>query len=181
MKQRLMRVTMVAALALGMSALVAQPSGAAAPLQKCTKLTGSAKFSPGLSLVPANNTVTAKGTVGGCTPLKATGGSGALSATIKVPGGSCAKLAGGKQKLSGTASTVWKNKKVTKYNLTFTTGSGAAGITTATITGKATTGLFKGHKVTGQIKFTIPAAQNCTVGHPVKSITFKQTKPWVIV
>jgi hypothetical protein len=178
MKQRLLRVSMVAALALGMSALVAQPSGAAAPVQKCTKTTGSATLTPGLSpVVPANNTIKAKGTLGGCTPAKTTGGSGNLTATIKVPGGSCSKLATGKQKLSGTAGTTWKNKKKSAYSLTFTTGSGATA-TVATVTGRVTTGLFKGKKVSGQIKFKLKTG-NCTTT-PLTAITFTQSKPWVI-
>ena len=120
MKQRLLRVSMVAALALGMSALVAQPSGAVAHLQTCKKVTGSATLKPGLSpAIPANNTITAKGTLGGCTPAKTTGGSGTLAATIKVPGGSCAKLATGGQKLAGTATSTWKNKKKSTYTLSF--------------------------------------------------------------
>jgi hypothetical protein len=178
MKQRLLRVSMVAALAFGMAAAVAQPSGAAAPVQKCTKASGSATFTPGLSLTPANNTIKAKGTLGGCTPANTTGGSGNLTATIKVPGGSCAKLATGKQKLSGVASTTWKNKKTSTYSLTFTTGSGSSA-TTATITGRVTNGLFKGKKVSGAVSFKLGAGENCTTV-PVKSVTFKATKPWVI-
>ena len=41
---------------------------------------------------PRNQTVTAKGTETGCTPVAKTGGSGMLTATIKVANGSCAKL-----------------------------------------------------------------------------------------
>jgi len=177
MKQRLLRVSMVAALALGMSALVAQPSGAAAPVQKCTKATGSATVTPGLGATPANNTIKAKGTLGGCAPAKTTGGSGTLTATIKVPGGSCLKLAGGGQKLAGTAGTTWKNKKTSAYALTFTTGKGGAA-TTATVTGRVTSGLFKGKKVSGQIKFKITKG-NCAPT-PVTGISFTQTKPWVV-
>jgi hypothetical protein len=178
MKDRLVRVAMVAALALGMSAAVAAPGGAATPVQTCTKLSGSATFSPGLGPVPANNTVSAKGTLAGCTPNKATGGAGVLTATIKVPGGSCVKLATGNQKLSGTGSAKWKNQKTSKYSLTFTTGAGK-NITVATVTGKVTSGLFAGKKVSGQIAFTVKAGQNCTLAHPVKNITFKQTKPFI--
>ncbi len=172
------RLAAVATLAGGIGALGAAPSGAAAPVQTCTKVTGSATFTPGLTNTPRNNTVNAKGTQSGCTPTAATGGSGALSAVIKVPLGSCGKLAGGNQTLTGTGKTVWKNGKVTTYNLTFKTGTGA-NITVATITGRVSGGLFVNHPVTGQIKFTVQGKPNCTTV-PVKSITFVNTKPFVI-
>jgi hypothetical protein len=178
MRNRLVRVAIVAGLAIGMSAAVVAPGGAATPVQKCSKLSGSATFSPGLGPLPANNTVSAKGTLSGCTPNKATGGAGVLTATIKVPGGSCVKLATGNQKLTGTGSAKWKNHKTSKYSLNFTTGTGK-NITVATVTGTVTSGLFAGKKVSGQISFTVKPGQDCTVAHPVKNITFKQTKPFV--
>jgi hypothetical protein len=172
------RLAALATLAVGLGAVSAAPSGAAAPVQTCTKVTGSATFTPGLTNTPRNNTVNAKGTQSGCTPTAATGGSGALSAVIKVPLGSCAKLAGGNQTLSGTARTTWKNGKVTTYNLTFKTGTGA-NLTVATITGRVSGGLFVNHPVRGQIKFTVQGKPNCT-SVPVKNITFVNTKPFVI-
>jgi hypothetical protein len=157
---------------------VAAPAGAATPLQTCKKVTGSATFTPGLKNTPANNTVKAKGNQTGCTPSAKTGGSGVLTATIKVVKGSCVKLAAGGQTIKGTAATTWKNKKVSKYALTLKTGKGSAG-TTATITGKVTSGLFAGHSVTGQIKFKVSGTPNCTT-KPVKAATFTSTKPFVI-
>jgi hypothetical protein len=162
---------------------MAVPSGAATkpPLQVCRKVTGSATFTPGLTNAPRNNTVKATGKQTVCTGRKGgpkTGGAGVLKATIKVVNGSCAKLATGKQTIKGTAHTTWKNHKVSYYKLTLKTGSGTKA-TVATITGTVTKGLFKGHKVTGAVNFTVQGAPNCTT-KPVKKVTFKNTKALVI-
>jgi hypothetical protein len=50
----------------------------------------------------------------------------------------------------------------------------------AGITGKVSKGLFIGKKVTSQIKITPKSGQNCSPGHPVKNLTFANTKPWTI-
>jgi hypothetical protein len=167
------------ALAAGtVTAVMAAPVGAATPLQTCKTVKGSATFTPGLTNTPRDNVVKAKGTQTGCTPSAKTGGSGVLTATIKVLKGSCLKLAQGKQTIKGTAATTWHNKKVSKYSLTLKTGSGSTA-TTATITGKVTSGLFAGHAVTGAVKFTVSGTPNCTT-KPVKGATFKSVKPFVI-
>jgi hypothetical protein len=171
---------MVAVLALGVGSVVASPGGAAAPVQKCAHVKGAATLTPGLSTTPKNQTVSAKGTLTGCAPAKATGGSGTISATIKLKNGSCQGLVGGGQKLAGAAKSVWKNKKTSTYALTFTTGTGKAA-TVATITGKVSAGLFKGHKISAQIKIAPKAGQNCTPGHAVKNISFVNSKPFQII
>jgi hypothetical protein len=98
---------------------------------------------------------------------------------LSIPAGSCQKLAAGGQHLSGTASTKWKNAKVSNYALTFVTGTGA-NATVATITGKVSSGLFVGKKIYGQIKFTVAAGQNCSAGHPIRNVTFTNTKAFLI-
>jgi hypothetical protein len=174
-----MQVSMALVAACALSGVIATPAVAAAPAQSCAKVTGTATFAPGLSNTPKNNTVTAKGTETSCTPSAATGGSGTLTATIKLSLGSCNKLSTGGQKLVGTAASTWKNKKVSKYSLTFTTGSGAA-ITTATISGTVSSGLFAGKKIAGQVKFKIVGAPDCSAAKPIKSVTFTNSKPFVI-
>jgi hypothetical protein len=186
MKRTIARLSAVCALALAAAPLtaisVAPNAGAATPpIQVCRTLKGSATFTPGLTNTPRDNVVKAKGTMTNCTGRPngpKTGGSGVLTATIKVIKGSCLKLGTGGQTIKGTAKTVWKNGKTSNYSLTLKTGSGTAN-TTATITGKVTLGLFKGHAVTGQIKFTVQGTPNCTT-KPVKSVTFKNTKAFII-
>jgi hypothetical protein len=174
-----MQVSAMLAAACALSGLAATPAVALAPAQSCAKVSGTATFTPGLQNTAMNNTVTAKGTETSCTPAATTGGSGTLSATIKLSLGSCNKLSTGGQKLVGTASSTWKNKKVSKYSLTFTTGTGAA-ITTATISGNVTSGLFAGKKLSGQVKFSIQGAPDCSAAKPIKAVTFTNTKPFVI-
>jgi hypothetical protein len=182
MKNRLLRISMAAALALGVGSVVAvaaAPSGAAAPAQKCTHLTGSATLSPGINNTARTQTAKATGKLTGCTPASGkTGGSGTLSATLKITKGNCTNLAKGGQHFTGNAKTVWKNKKTSTYALTFTTGKGKTA-TVATITGHVSAGLFAGHKVTGGVKFTVKKGQNCLTV-PVKNLTFVQSKAFQI-
>jgi len=184
MKRSISRWSALFALTLAagtVSAVMAVPAEAATPLQVCRTVKGTATFTPGLTNTPRDNVVKAKGNMTNCTGKPGgpkTGGSGVLSATIKVVKGSCVKLAAGNQTIKGTAKTVWKNTKTSTYALTLKTGTGSAG-TTATITGKVTAGLFKGHSVTGQVKFTVSGTPNCTT-KPVKAATFKNTKSFII-
>jgi hypothetical protein len=158
---------------------VASPSAIAAASQSCAHVTGTATLTPGLTSTPTNQTATAHATMTTCTPTTTTGGSNVTTATLKIPLGSCAKLATGNQKFSGTATTTWHNAKKSVSALTFTTGTGS-NITVATITGKVSSGLFAGHLVSGQVKFSVKSGENCTAGHPIKDLTFVGTKPFVV-
>jgi hypothetical protein len=116
----------------------------------------------------------------GCTPAAKTGGSGAIAATLNLPKtSSCQGLATGNQTIKATAKITWKNKKTSNVSFTAKTGKGSTA-TTATITGKITKGLFANRPITAGMKITPKAGQNCTPGHPIKNLTFTQTKPWVI-
>jgi hypothetical protein len=186
MKRTFAGISAVFALAIAaapLTIITAAPAGAAKkPIQICRKLVGHANFKPGLTNVPTDNVIKAKGKQTKCTGRKGapkTGGSGVMSATIKVKQGSCLKLANGNQVIKGKAKTAWKNKKVSKYALTLTTGTGA-NATTAAIKGKVTGGLFKGHKVTGAVKFTVKGTPDCTT-KPVSAVTFKNSKAFKIV
>jgi len=172
------RVAFALALGAGALSVVSASPASAAVANSCKTLKGTATFTPGITTTPRNQTIKSKGTAAGCTPTKATGGSGTVLATIKSPAASCQKLLKGGQTLKGTSKTTWKNKKVTTFNLVLKTGTGGKA-TIATITGKATSGLFKGKSVTGQVKFAVKAGQNCTTV-PVKNLTFTSTKPFVL-
>jgi hypothetical protein len=175
---KVVRAACALALAAGaMSVVSATPAGAATA-NSCKTLKGTATFTPGITTTPKNQTIKSKGTASGCTPTKATGGSGSVLATISSPAASCQKLLKGGQTLKGTSKTTWKNKKFTTFNLVLKTGTGG-NATVATITGKATGGLFKGKSVTGQVKFTVKPGQNCTTV-PVKNLTFTSTKPFAL-
>jgi hypothetical protein len=177
MVRTLARITAIGALMLPMAFVGAQPAGAAV-LQSCAHVTGSATFTPGLTNTPSDNTVRAKGNQTGCTPTAATGGSGVLTATITIKAGSCAKLAAGNQSLPATATSQWKNGKLSHYKFTLHTGVNA-NAQTASFAGGVTSGLFVGKHVEGQLKFKVAGTPNCTT-KPVKSITFTGSKPFTI-
>jgi hypothetical protein len=165
-------------LAAGMgTALSAAPAGAATA-NSCKVLKGTSTFKPPVSSTAKKGSITSKGTVTGCAPKAKTGGSGTFTSTLKdSKAGSCTTLVKGGNVLKGTAKTVWKNKKVTHMSITVKTGTGSK-YNIATITGKVVSGLFKGKHVTGQVKFT-PKSGNC-VSSPLKSVTFKSTKPFAL-
>jgi hypothetical protein len=180
MKRTLVRGSLfLAAAALATSGLVAAPAGAATPpLQKCLKLNGVVNIKPGISPTPRPQTATAKGNLKSCTPAKKTGGAGVMTASIKLPAdSSCAGLATGGTALKLKAKVTWKNKKTSALTLTAKTGTGS-NVLTANINGKVASGLFKGRKVTTQIKIT-PTKGNCTTT-PVTQLSFKNSKPFVI-
>ena len=167
------------AIALGASLIGMVPSGAAAPSQKCTKLAGSVTLTPGISTVPKTQTGTAKATLSGCAPAAKTGGSGVLTSKLKIPNGSCQGLAKGNQTLKLVSTVKWKNGKTSTITLIAKTGSGSTALT-ANISGTISKGLFIKHKVTTQIKVATGKGENCTPAHPVKHITFKNSKPFII-
>jgi hypothetical protein len=159
------------------TALMAAPAGAVT-VNSCKVLKGTSTFKPPVSSTPQKGTITSKGTVSGCTPSAKTGGSGVFTSTLKATkAGSCTTLVQGGNVLKGTAKTVWKNHKTTNMSITVKTGTGS-NFQVATITGKVTSGLFAGHTVTGQVKFT-PSKGNCTTT-PLSQVTFKNTKPFAL-
>jgi hypothetical protein len=180
MRRTLARGSLLLAVATAAGLLMVTPSGAATPQTTCKTLNGTVTLTPGLGLTPQAQKASAKGTLGTCTPKAKTGGSGVITATLKLPANSsCAGLATGKQTLKATAKIVWKNKATSNVTFNAVTGSGSQA-TVATITGKVTKGLFANRPITSAFKVTQKAGENCTPGHPIAHLTFKQTKPWVI-
>ena len=157
---------------------VASPTGASTPLQVCAHLNGSATFAPGLSTIARTNTISARATESGCTPVARTGGAGALSSTIRVVKGTCAKFALGGQRLSATGATTWKNGAVSRYSFTFATGTGA-NVLVARISGRVTAGLFAGHRISGAVRFATVGSPNCTT-RPLRTISLVNAKSFVI-
>jgi hypothetical protein len=179
MKRTLIRGSLfLAAAALATSGLIATPANAAAAQQTCKTLKGTVNIKPGISATPRAQTATAKGNLGGCAPAAKTGGTGVMTATLKLPANSsCGGLASGGTTIKMTTKITWKNKKTSTLALTAKTGTGS-NVLTATITGKVTAGLFKGRPVTAQIKIK-PTKGNCAPT-PVTQLSFQQSKPFVI-
>jgi hypothetical protein len=173
-------VAFALSLASGTAVAITAGPAAAAPANNCKVLKGTSTFKPPVTVTPSKGTITSKGTVSGCAPAAKTGGSGVFSSTLKgTKPGSCTTLVQGGNVLKGTANTKWKNGKITKMQITVKTGTGNK-YNIATITGKVTSGLFAGKKVTGQVKFTPKAGQDC-ITTPLKQVTFKNTKPFALV
>lgn len=181
MKHTLVRGSMVLTLALSMGLIVASPAYATA-VQTCKSLTGSVVLSPGLTTTPHSQTATASGKLATCAPTSKTGGSGAITAKLSLPSNSsCQGLVGGGQTIKLAATVKWKNGKSSKMSLTALTGKGSvAAAETAKITGKVTSGQFSTHKVATTIKITPKSGESCTPTSPIRHITFKNTKPFVI-
>jgi len=180
MVRTIARLSAVAVLALPMALITANPA-AAVPVQTCGHVQGTATFTPGLTPTATDQVIRAKGTESSCTPSSTTGGSGTLTATIKVPKGSCQKLAAGGQVVYGTATSTWKNGTATKFNIRLTTGTGANS-TLANVYGTVTSGRFyrasPPRHLTGQVKFRVTSGA-CTAASPLKSVAFANTKPFV--
>jgi hypothetical protein len=169
-------------MAMGTFGLGAAPASAAA-VQKCGTVTGTITMSPGLSSTSTGNQkVTIKGTEKNCTPGSKTGGTGAYNSVLTLKNANCTVLANGGITFKGTATTKWKNGKTTTYSVTYKDGKGSLNaITTITMTGKATKGLFVGKKFTAAFKININGANGgaCTT-KPFKSAPWKQTKAWTL-
>jgi len=145
-------------------------TGAATPAQKCGSLKGSATLSPGLTTTPSTQTVTANGTLASCTPSAKTGGGGTMHATSTLKNASCTGLASGTT-ISGLKGSIkWKNGKTSAVTFNAKTTSSAP--TTATLTGKVSSGLFAGAPISGKITFTVKSGQNCSPAAPVKNLTY---------
>jgi len=178
MKGTLTRAGLAFALAAGSMILgFASPAGAA--VNSCKTLNGTATFTPGLTTTAKAQTISAKGSLAGCAPASQTGGSGTLVSTIKTKPDSCQTLLKGGETNKGTSKVTWKNKKTSSIAITLKTGTGKS-YNIATVSGTVTAGLFKGHKISGQLKFTPKSGQNCTTV-PIKNVTFTGTKPFTMV
>jgi len=182
MKGSLIRAGLAFALAAGTIVLGVASPASAATANQCKVFKGYATFKPPVPLANGPkviSTITIHGTVSGCSPSAKTGGSGTVTGTIKgTKPGNCADTVKGGNTQKGTSTTVWKNKKQSKFSVTVKEGTGSA-YNIATITGKVTSGLFAGKLVAGQTKFTASSSDQC-IQKPLSKVTFVQTKPLVL-
>jgi hypothetical protein len=149
--------------------------GVDVPAEGCGHLDGSATLRPGLSDAPTNVTIRLNGTLSRCSSSW-TGNEGSFSSTIKVTAATCSGWEG--SILTGTGVTTWSTQRVSKYSLTYSIGTGDDALV-ATITGKVTSGLWSGRRVSTQVKFQHVGSANCAT-IPVTDLTFDNTRPFVI-
>lgn len=155
--------------------LAAQPAGAAGGTS-CKTQTGTATITPGLGTTKKAQTITASTSLSGCTGGGVTKGTG--KATIKLAPSNCSGLATTGTKTKLTETITWSNKMTSTVAGNSTTGPKVG---QDTITGKITKGLFVGKSVSTVVAFT-PAqkAPYCTDASPLKKLTIKGVKPFVV-
>jgi hypothetical protein len=168
-----------AALMLPVVMLTAQPAGAAGGTT-CKTFTGTATFNP--PLPPLGSTQKVKGTVTVTGKESGCAGGGVASATVTgksapaTTGSNCTTLATSKTGTKFTLNTKWNNGKTSTTTLTSTPTKNP---TIQTIAGTVTAGLFKGSHLSTVVQYTLPKGA-CSAGHPLKTVTLKNTKPLVI-
>jgi hypothetical protein len=166
-----------AALMVPIGVITASPASAAGGTT-CSKATGTAYFKPPLPKLGSTKTVKSKlsasGTVTGCTGGGVKGGHFTFAQTSTPTAGNCQTLV-----------TVKKSDPPTVGTLTMTWNTGkkstAKGFkikqtdtTTATTTGKITSGLFAGKTISGTVTFT-PEKDGCT-NKDLSKVTFVNKK-----
>ena len=157
-----MRVTrrVLLAVVVTVSASVAGPLGAASSasfVQKCagpppSTQSGRASLAPGVNRLSVSQQISMRVSLFDCSPASASRGAGTLRTTI-VPKGSqtCTMLTAPKV-FKATAVIAWKNDKKSTLSLTFSL-TGATRL--MNLQGKVTSGQFKGHSVTGQLRYAL--------------------------
>ena len=169
-----------AALVIPAAAMVGGPAGAAGGTT-CASGSGTATFTPPLpdltSTKKVKDVLRSTGTVSGCTGTVA---SGTLTGVSPASTGSnCKSVA--------TPTTVATKIKLTvKWNTGATTTIQAVlkeiphtAITTQTVSGPVTAGLFKGSKLSGKFTYTL-AKGTCSKGHALAKLTYTNVGPTVI-
>jgi hypothetical protein len=160
--------------------LMSSPAGAADGTT-CKAGAGSVTFTPPLPDAASTKKVKAvqkrNGTVSGC------------SGTVKS-----GKITGVSPKSTGSNCVTlqtWTNTP-TKMTLTIKWNTGSSStitaqlkeianvsVTTQTVSGRVTAGLFKGSKLSGKFNYVLPT-EGCTKGHPLAKVTYKDVGSMMI-
>src|ERR1700730_6053009 len=151
---------------------LAAPQAGAAPASSCAHFSGSATISPGLLLqTNRNQTIDSKGTITGCTGIAKKSGTFTSHTTGT---GKCVGTPAGTVTQKGTTTTKWNTGKTSVASIQIIAKRNP---TVVDIKGTVTSGLFKGKHIATQLKFTPKSGENCSAAHPVKHVTFVNTKP----
>ena len=156
-------VLCAAAMMVPLGVITAQPA-AAATVTQCSKAAGSATFTPPLpklgSTKKTNSKLTATGTVSGCVGGGVKSGKTKFVQTSKPTPGNCSTIVQPSKTNAtyGTLTITWNTGKVStaKGFKIHQTDS-----TTATTTGKITSGKFAGKTIKATVTFT-PESGGCT-------------------
>jgi hypothetical protein len=175
-------IGLLVATLLPVGAAIAMPAVSATTGITCTKLTGTATWSPAQpklgSTKKVKSTVKASGKVSGCTGTKGiSNGTFSFLSKPTTPG-NCATLISSKKASTASSSIKWNNKKTsTSAKVTLT----PAGTATEKVTGKISGGTqFKGKSVTATVVFT-PQNGGCQSKDLSKaSLALKKSTKFVI-
>jgi hypothetical protein len=177
MRNKCFGLLMAVGLLVPLGFIGASPAGAAS-LLTCTKLAGTATWTPPVSpTVKATHTVTAKATLSGCTGTKGIT-SGVTSFLSKgTTKENCAVLIASKAPSTASASVKWSNGKTSvlaKLTLTYGGSVGAQVITGKITGGTQTSFIGKTTKLTSQF---IPNGGGClTKGVSLKTASVSLKK-----
>jgi hypothetical protein len=159
-------VVMAVVVAIVASAPVA--SGAASFVQRCngpppSTQSGRASFVPGVNGLSIAQTISVKVSLFDCSPNRATRGAGTVQSTIKPKGRqTCGTFFNTPTTWKSTAKVVWKDEKTSTLSVTYSLTGKTHFIN---IKGKVTTGLFKGHALTAQLKYKLVVAPIASYPH----------------
>jgi len=131
------------------------PLGASTFAQKCegppsSTESGRAAFVPGVNRLSTAQQVTAKITLFGCSPARSTRGAGTLRAVITPTGTLTCSLFSTRTVWRTVGTIVWKDTKTSTLALTLTLTS----VRLMNVAGTVTSGLFKNHPLTGQLRYS---------------------------
>ena len=177
--RKLVGLVLAAGLLVPAAIYVGAPAGAAGGTS-CSTGSGSATFTPALpiitSAVKVKDVLKSSGTVSGCT---GTVKSGTLSGVAPASTGSNCKS------IATPTTTPTKITLTVKWNTGATSTVAAqlkeipkTPVTTQTVSGSVTAGLFKGSTLSGKFTYTLPAGA-CTKA-PLAKLTYKNVGATVI-
>ncbi len=178
--RKVLGLVVAAALMVPAASYLSSSAGAAGGTS-CASGKGSATFTPALpdlsSKVKVKDVLKSSGTVAGCS---GTVKSGTLTGVAPASTGSnCLSIA-------TPTTTPTKITLTVKWNTGATTTIAAqlkqipkTPVTTQTVSGTVTAGLFKGSKLTGKFTYKLPAGA-CSKGHPLAKLTYTNVGATVI-
>jgi hypothetical protein len=176
MLKRFIGVTSALALMAPVGVAMAKPAGAA-PIVTCAKPSGAVTFTPGLSDVPKVQTTKFNLPVKNC---KGTGGVKSGTSTGSTKGTTketCLTFGSNPSGVKTKVTIKWNTGKSSVATLS-TVVKPATGGLTATVSGKISTGEFKGKTIKTKVKVTLKG--KCSTASPLKKAVLTGLAPLTI-
>ena len=171
----LTRLTLAVALLVPVGAVAAGPAAAAGGTS-CKTQIGAGTVTPGAGTTNKAQTLSVTTAIGGCVGGGVTKGTG--KSVVKLKPVNCSVLAKTGIKSPLTETITWNTTKTSTLVGTATLGPKVG---QATLALKVTKGVFVGMHASTVVSFAIAQkAPFCTDAHPLKKLSLKQVKPFVI-